>query len=291
MDKAIEYFNRALEKDPNFALAYSALSVCYASMAYFGIISTNEAMPFMKKYLAKAIEIDDNLSEVHCTVATYNAMFEWKWPESEQGVRHSLELNPNNVEALLHYGLNGLARQEFDLARKLFTKAKSIDPLSYFVELCYVFPDFCTGKLDRAVDQLSKFMNSDPPFWYGLWTLWRALSLMGKKSEAVEACKKSFLLIGRNDVVEAMEKAGIDDAFRTAADMMAEFYQHRYISPSDIAFLYIHAGMKEEAFNWLEKAIDVIDGRIMFIGCDPDWQSIREDTRFINCLKKIRLIT
>jgi serine/threonine protein kinase/Tfp pilus assembly protein PilF len=291
MDKAIEYFHKALEKDPNFALAYSALSVCYASMAYFGIVSTNEAMPFMKKYLAKAIEIDENLSEVHCTIATYNAMFEWKWPESEQGVRYSLELNPNNVEALLHYGLNRLAHQKFDLARKLFTKAKSIDPLSYFAELCYVFPDFCTGKLAYVVDQLSKFLNSDPPFWYGLWTLWRALSLMGKKSEAVKACKKSFLLTGRNDVVEAMEKAGIDDAFRIAANIMSEFYKRRYTSPSDIALLYIHAGMKKEALIWLEKAIDVIDSRSMFIGCDPDWHNIQNHPRFQSCLRKIRLLT
>jgi len=291
MDKAIEYFHKALEKDPNFALAYSVLSLCYASMAYFGIKSTREVMPNMKKYLEKALVIDENLSETHCVIGTYNALFEWKWSEAEQRIRHSVELNPNNTEALLHYGFNRSYFKQYDLARKLFERAKNIDPLSYFVELCFAYPDFCTGKFDRAVELLSKFLNTDSPFWYGLWTLWRALSLMGKKSEAVEACKKSFLLNGRNEVVEAMEKAGIDNAFQTAACIMTEVYKHHYTSPSDIAILFIHAGKKEEALIWLEKAIEVIDPRIPFIGCDPDWQNVRSDKRFINCLKKIGLRT
>jgi TolB-like protein len=290
MDKAIEYFHSALEKDPNFALAYSALETCYASMAYFGIKRTSEVLPIMKNYLQKAVEIDECLSETYCGISTMNAIFEWNWPESVKGIQRSLKLNPNNAEALLHFGFNRSFFRQFELARKLFTKAKIIDPLSYFVDLCNVYPDFCTGKLSRAIDHLSRFINSDPPFWYGLWTLWRALYLMGKKEDAVKVCKKAFLLTGLNDIAVEMENAGIDGAILVAATIMAEYYQHQYTSPSDIAILFIHAGKKEEALKWLEEAIKVIDPRIPFIGCDPDWQSVQTDPRFQSCLKKIGLM-
>ena len=127
----------------------------------------------------------------------------------------------------------------------------------------------------------------DPPFWWGLWTLWRSFSLVDNKEKAVEACKKSYIITGRSVIAEAMEKAGIDNAFLTAATILADYYQHQYTSPYDIATLFIHAGKKEEALHWLNKSIEDVDPRLHFIDVDPDWQSIRNDDRFIKHLKTI----
>ena len=87
---------------------------------------------------------------------------------------------------------------------------------------------------------------------------------MNRKEEAVEACKKYFTAIGLNDIVHAMDKAGIDNAFGTAASILAEFYQHQYSSPYNIAILFSHAGKQEEALNWVEKSIEDVDPKLLF---------------------------
>ncbi len=156
------------------------------------------------------------------------------------------------------------------MQKKLVERAQSIDPLYDYGEFCAALPDFCTAKYDRVINRLSKYLELAPPFWWGLWTLWRALSFMNRKEEAVEAYKKSFIVTGRNDVVQAMEKAGIDNAIEAAAHSMAEIYQHHYTSPYDIALLFINAGKREEALNWLEKSLDDVDPKLHFVNVDPD---------------------
>ena len=108
------------------------------------------------------------------------------------------------------------------------------------------------------------------------------------KPEAVEACKKSFSVIGRVDIVQSMEETGIENAFKTAAFKMTEVYRDHYTSPYDIAILFIHANLKDEALKWLQESIEVIDPKTHFLNADPDFQSIRNDERFIKCLTKVK---
>jgi TolB-like protein/tRNA A-37 threonylcarbamoyl transferase component Bud32/Tfp pilus assembly protein PilF len=286
-NKAIDYFNKALEKDPNYAIAYYGLGACYFCLAYFGIQRTSDVKSEMKKYIEKALEMDENLCEAYDMLGLYNSCFEWKWTEAQSAWQRSIELNPNNVMALLSYSINRSSWKDFDYAKKLVARAQNIDPLYDYGEFCATLPDFCTAKFDRVIERLSKYLKLDPPFWWGLWTLWRAFSLVGKKAEAVEACRKSYIMTGRNAIAEIMEKTGIDDAFGKAAYVLADYYQHNYTSPYDIATLFIHAGKKEEAIYWLEKSIEDVDPRLHFIDVDPDWQTILDDARFIKCLKTI----
>jgi TolB-like protein len=285
--KAVEYFHLTLEKDPNFAIAYTGLGWCYFSLAYFGIKRTSDVKSELKKYIEKALEIDENLSEAYDLLGLYNACFEWKWNEAQLAWQHSVDLSPNNVMALLSYSINRSSWRDFDFARKLVARAQEIDPLWDYGEICAALPDFCTTKYDKVVNRFSKYLELESPFWWGLWILWRTLSLMNRKAEAVEACKKSFLVIGRNDIVQAMEKVDTVSAIETAARSMAEIYKLHYTSPYDIALLFSHAGMQEDALLWLEKSIEDIDLKLHFIDVDPEWQSVRNDDRFLKYLKKI----
>ncbi|MDP2364102.1 MAG: hypothetical protein Q8M94_10065, partial [Ignavibacteria bacterium] len=214
---SIEYFHQALKVDPNYALAYYGLGFCYFAMGYFGTKKTCEVKPDMKKYIQKTLEIDENLSEGHDLLGLFNACFEWKWVEAQSAWQRSIELNPNNTVALQNYSINRISWKQFDLARKLSQRAKMIDPLSDYTELCFVFPDFYTAKYDRVIEHLSKYLEMNPPYSWGLWFLWRTLSLVGRKVEAVEACKKVFVVAGLNDIVQAMEGAGTDKAIETVA--------------------------------------------------------------------------
>ena len=290
-NKAIEYFRKALEKDPNYAIAYYGLGACYFCLAYFGLERTSTVRPEMQKYIRKALAIDENLSEAYDMLGLYNACFEWKWTEALSAWQRSLELSPSNVMALLSYSINRSSWGDFHLARELVKRAQIIDPLYDYGEFCAALPDFCTGKLDRVVERLTKYLKLDPPFWWGLWTLWRALSLTGRTAEALDACQKAFSITGREVIARMMEKAGIEDAFRTAACSLAEYYQHHYTSAYDIATLFMHAGKQEEAIFWLGKSLDDVDPRLHFLNVDPEWQQLRNDPRFVQCLKKVGFIS
>jgi serine/threonine protein kinase len=291
VEQAIAYFHQALELDPNYALAYSGLAFCYFGFTYFGIKSSSEVRPYMKEYINKAMEIDDNLSEGYNWLAIFFACLEWKWSDAQLAWHHSIELNPNNPTALQNYSINRVSWKQFDFAKELANRAKKIDPLSDYAEICGVFPDFYTGKYDLAYQRLSKYMELNPPFWWGLWYLWRTLSIVNKKDESVEACKKTFLVTGLNDIVQAMDKAGSNNAIFIAANSLAEIYKYHYVSPYDIAILFSHADCHKEALNWIEKSVEEVDPKLHWLNVDPEWQRIRNDGRFIKCLKTIGFIS
>jgi len=286
LDKSMEYLRRALEIDPNYAMAYAGLAGCYFALAYFGIKRTRDVKSEMKKCVQKALELDHNLAEGHHVLGLFIGALELKpYEEAESAFERSLELNPNNPIALQNYSINRLIIRQFAHARKLAERAKAIDPLSDFADLCVAFPDFYRAKYDLVLERISKYSQVNPPFLWGLWYLWRTLSLTKRKAEAVEVCRKLFVARGAQPIVQAMEKAGTDGAIGAAALTMAEVYRHRYVSPYDIAILFSHAGKEEEALSWVEKSVEDLDPKIHWLDVDPEWQSVREDPRFVGCVR------
>ena len=283
-DKVVALLNEALKIDPNYTPAYFGLGNAYFGMAFFGIKRTSEVITDIRKCVYKILEIDENFCEGYDLLGILLATIEWKKPEALTAWQRCMELNPNNANALRNYSILLVTLKQFDLARKLAERSKTIDPISDYSEICIVFPDFYAAKYDKALNRLSKYLVMHPPFLWGLVYLWRTLSFLGKKEEAVKACKKVFLITGMSNIVQTMDKAGVDNAFGTAAGILAEIYNYHYVSPYDIALLFSHAGKQEEALLWIEKAIEVTDTKCIFLDVDPEWKSIREDSRFKKCL-------
>ena len=267
-------------------MAYAGLAGCYFAQAYFGIKRTCDVKSEMKKCVQKALELDHNLAEGHHVLALFIGALELKpYEEAGSAYERSLELNPNNPIALQNYSINRLIIRQFAHARRLAERAKAIDPLSDFADVCVAFPDFYSAKYDLVLERISKYSEVNPPFLWGLWYLWRTLSLTKRKAEAVEVCRKLFVARGVQPVLQAMKKAGTDGAIGAAALTMAEVYKQRYVSPYDIAILFSHAAKEEEALSWVEKSVEDLDPKIHWLDVDPEWQSVREDPRFVRCVK------
>ena len=290
IDKSNDFFNEALKLDPNYALAYFGLGANFFSMTYFGLKRTREVIVDIKRCIQKILEIDENLCEGYDILGILNSCLEWKRKKAGSAWKYGLTLNPGNANAMRNYSIYLVSMGQFDLARKFAERSKAVDPLSDYSEICVAFPDFYTAKYESFAEQLSKNLHSNTPFVWGLWFLWRTFSLMDRKEESVEACKKFFLAVGVNDIVYAMDKAGIDNAVGTAANILAGIYEHHYSSPYDIAILLSHAGKMEEALNWVEKSIEEIDPKLHFLNVDPEWQKVRNDERFVGWLKKIDFV-
>jgi len=291
VDKATEYYNEALKLDPNYALAYFGLGMNFFSKAYFGLNRTSEILQDFKKCIYKVLEIDENLSEGYDLLGLLNGCIEWKQAEADSAYKHGLELNPNNVNLLRDYCINRISAGQFDLARKIAERAKTYDPLSDYTELCVVFSDFYKAKYDRAFQHLSKYSEITHPFLWGLMFLWRTLSFMNRKQEAIDVCKKIFLIVGMKEIVQSIDKAEINNAFNIAANGLVEIYKCNYFSPYDIAILFSHAEKPEEALHWIEKAVEDIDPKLHFLNVEPEWHYLHNDERFLKCVKKVGLIS
>ena len=290
VEKSIEYFKRAIEKDPNFATAYAALAGSYILIAYFGVKRSREVKPIIMNYLQKALEINPNDAAAYHVLAFFTAVIELKHAEAQRAYKHSLELNPNDPMALQNYSINRVSVGQFEYARKLAKRAKIIDPLSDYIEMCNSLPDFYTTNYEKVLKRLIKFNDVEPPFLWGLWFLWRTYSIIGKKAEAVEVVKKIFSSMGANEIVQAMEKAGIDNAFYTTANILAGIYKQHYTSPYDIAIFFSHAGNQEKALHWIDIAFEEMDPKLHFLNVDPEWKDVRNNECFKEYVRKIGLV-
>ena len=156
----LEYFNKALEKDPNFAPAYFGLGATYFVMMWFGIKSTKEVLLYMKKYAKKALELDESHWGGYHLLALLKACYEFKHDESTSAYRRGLELNPGDTLLLSDYGMHNISLGKFDTAKKFTDKAVIIDPLSDFAYLVGQYSDFCKMKFEQVAEHLNKFMTS-----------------------------------------------------------------------------------------------------------------------------------
>jgi serine/threonine protein kinase len=285
VDKSIAYFTQAIEKDPNFAPAYAGIAGCYFLIGYFAVRRSAEVRPLMKEYIQKTLELDPNISQGYHVLGAFTACMEWKHAEAELAYKRSLELNPHDTMALQHYSINRLSAGEFEHARILAAMAKRIDPLSDYIELCVAFPDFYSGRYDLALERISKLAELNPPFLWGMWFLWRTLSLTGKSREAVDVCRRLFAVMNVTPVVQAIERSAVEEALGAAASAMTAIYRHRYVSPYDIAILFAHAGQQEEALAWVGTSVQEREPKLHFLNVDPEWRSLRADPRFQSYLE------
>ncbi|MGE5682793.1 MAG: TPR end-of-group domain-containing protein, partial [Bacillota bacterium] len=285
-EKCIGLYNEALNLDPNYALAYYGLGYTHFGNAVMGLKRPSEIIGDFRKCVNRILEIDKNLSEGYDLLGLLKAVFEWNKPEAQKAWQHCLELNPNSANALANISILFSTKRQFDLAKKYAERARAIDPLSEYTESSIVYHDFYTNQFDKVYKRLSKYLDVKSRFLVGLLYLWRTLTFLNRKAEAVKVCKEIFLIIGLNDVASAMDKAGIDNAFLTAADILAEIYKHHYLSPYDIALLYSHAGKQEQAMHWIEEALEVTDPKVIYINAEPEWRNIREEQRFKKYIKK-----
>ncbi|HEX2867433.1 MAG TPA: protein kinase [Ignavibacteriales bacterium] len=285
-DRSIELYSEALKLDPDYALAYYGLAYVLFGKTIFGLKRTSEVIEEFRKCVYRILEIDDNLSEGYDLLGLLKAVYEWKKSEGLKAEEHCLELNPNSVNGLTNYSIIFSTLRQFDLAKKYAEKAYAIDPLSEYSKTSLIYTHFYTEPYENTYKVLSQFLERKPPFLHAMLYFWRTLSFMNRKEEAVEVCRQVFVISGMNDIAMAMDKAGVDKAFNTAADILSERYKHKYTSPYDIALLYSHAGKQEVALQWVEESLNAADPKVIYMNIDPEWESSRGEARFQEYLKK-----
>jgi TolB-like protein/Tfp pilus assembly protein PilF len=300
--QSIGYFQQAIAKDPEFALAYAGLAEAYNLSNIFGVYSAKESLPQAKVAATKAIELDLSLSEAYTALGMAKSHYDFDFPGAQEAFLKAIELNPNSANAHLFYSncyLLPMGRGAEAIAEN--KKALELDPLSIpinnFLGAMYAY----TGDYEKSYEQFQYTIKMEPSFPLAHAWLSDLLAIQGKYKEAIQEFQKSQLLSGVDPGEAAKEAASRLDAFEKGGEQ--GYWQHllqemlqaekRGQPPplaTAVASLYAATGDKENAFHWLDRGYEEREGQaITLLKVEPSFDSLRSDPRYAKMLRKLGL--
>lgn len=292
-DNALKYFQLALEKDPNYALAHAGIANTWLMRGDAGVVPAREAFPKVKAAVSRAIELDDTLAEVHEISGNAKFLYEWDWSGAESEFQRAIQLNPNYADAHSFYSDFLISMRRFEEAAAESERALELDPLSSFLHCFRGWHLVYLRQYDDAIAQLQKTLSADPNFSSAHLGLWGAFHQKGMLEEALEEAKKFFAALGDREVEQSLvggyDEDGYPGAMRRAAAMLAERASRTYVPAMRIARLYAHASEKDRAFEWLERAYEKRETPLIHLSVGWDWDSLRDDPRFQDLLQRMNL--
>ena len=290
LEKAVEYLKRAIAIDPKYALAHAQLAETYATIGDWGQLPPREAFPRAKEAAQIALEINDSLAEARCALAQVKYVFERDWRSAEEEYKKGLSLNPSYAAGHKSYGEFLTRAGRFDEAQRAYNKASEIDPLSLIIRSQVAWPLMHSRQYDLAIEQLKSVLEMDPNFEPAQDYLRRALFskyiAKGMYKEALEECQKSNNQM-RTGIVYAKMGRKIE-AQEILMNLMAQS-EHNAEATLWVAQLCFALEENDQGFQWLEKAYEYKHHELSFIKIWPDFDSVRDDPRFKDMLKRVGL--
>jgi serine/threonine protein kinase len=291
---SIEYYNQAIEKDPNYALAYAGLSEAYGLLPSYAAVLPQDSFPQAKAAAQKALSIDDTLAEAHVGLANVLTSYDWNFAGAERELRRAIELNPNYATA--HQWLSDgplVATGRFDEAIAEMKRAQELDPLSLIINAEVGLMYRYARQPDKAIEQLRKTIEMDQSFYFAHWSLGRAYVMKGAFSQALSEYQIARRLVDDPYILGMMGHAYAvsgrrDEALKTI-DQLKEISKRQYVKAITFAEIYAGLGDKEQAFQWLEKSYEERAPDLIFIRIDPIFDNLHSDPRFADLVRRIGL--
>jgi serine/threonine protein kinase len=292
--KAIEYFNRATEKDPGYALAYTGLADCYALLGTYALLEPGEGFPKAKAATTKALTLDPQLAEAHTSLANILTSYDWDFARAEEEFKRAIELNPNYPTARQWYAEYLQAMGRFDEAIAEIRRAQQLDPLSLIISAVAGRIYYCARRYDEAIGELEKTIQIERRFGPAYAFLCEAYLKKGMYEKAILAAQEPVKFAPGTSVYltilgNAYATSGKRDEAEKVLAEITELSKRQYVQPSYISLLYSGLGDKDRAIEWLEKAYVNRDDRLIFVITDPMIDNIRSDSRFQEIVRRIGL--
>lgn len=291
LNMAIEFFQQAIAKDPDYALAYTGLADCYAIIAFYSNIPPKPAFEEAKKATAKALEIDNTLAEAHASLAFVKEYYEWDWPGADKEYKKAIELNPGYATAHQWYGMYFMKLGKFEKARRELQRALRYDPGSLIIGADLGLPFYFKRQYEKAIEQYCKLLQTAQDFIWARFFLGWAYERSGRFSEAIEEFQKARVIDDRPEVSAMIAHTYAVSGRRSEAigilTSLEEQSRHHYISPYYIALIFAGLDDKERAFRWLEKAHSDRNEWLVWLKVDPRFNCLRTDPRFPELLSRI----
>jgi len=294
LTRAIGYFERATQLDPNYALAYAGLSDCYAiiSAEIFGTMPASEAAPKARAAAVRALELDPTLAEAQTSLATEKFNYEWDWSGAAQGFERAIGLNPSYATAYQRYSLYLIAMGRAQDSFAQIQKARELDPLSLSINFSLGWRLYMARQYDAAITQLKDTLEMDPSYELPHLVAGQAYEQKGNYALAIPELRKAVELSrGTPLMVSALAHAYARSGNRTEAEKLLAQLQaksmNQYVSPYYFAIVCVGLGRTEEALDWLEKAFGDRSNGLVFLKVEPELDDLRSNSRFIALQQKL----
>ena len=282
LDRSISHFDRALQIDPNFALAYAAEAEAYIPLAARGYRAPKEPFAKAREMATKALALDETLPEAHNALAAVR-FNQYDWAGAEKEFKRAIELNPSYVTAHLWHGyfLEALGQQSANLAeRKL---GQELDPLNLAAGSGVGRAYFYLGQYDKAIEEQRKTLELNPGFDQALEGLGEVYEAKAMYADAITVYGKAGALASLGHAYAA---SGRKAEARKILRKLDQQSKHRYVSPYERALIYTGLGENDQALAWLEKAEEQ-SVPLHHINVDPRFNSLRSDRRYQQLLRRI----
>jgi len=290
--KGLEYFERAIAQDPEYALAHAALAMVYTELGEVGALRPDEAYTRAKAASARALELDSGLGEAHCMLAFIKAVCDFDWAGAEAEFKRALELTPNSADTYDLYGRMCLALERNGEALAMEQRAQELDPLAHRADVARAL--LRAGRNDEALEAATRAIELDPHYARGHATLGWAYLKKGIVERGVAELETAVSLSPGDTLWLAQlgEAYGIVGNVAGARDVLRqleELSRRRFVSPYHMALVYTGLGEQETAIDWLERAYEGRSGPVYSIKGSFLFTSLHGHPRFTALLKKMNL--
>jgi eukaryotic-like serine/threonine-protein kinase len=258
-EKAIEYFQGAIAKDPNDALSYAGLANAYRGLSSL-YMAPLDAMPKAKAAAARALELDETLAEPHASLGTVKLFHDWDWPGAEKEFRRALELNPSLVEAHLGEATYLATLGRFDDALAEDKLALALDPASPRARVASLSHSYLARRFDGTIEECRKTIELAPNVGTPHAILGLVLSSEGRSADAIVEAQNGARLSGSPSHLAMLgyvyARAGNRTEAKNVIQQLAEQSKQRYVCSFDVAGIYVGLGEPDRGLRWLEKAFN-----------------------------------
>lgn len=295
LKKAIAHFERATERDPNYALAYSGLADCYTLLGSAGYDAEipHEALAKARGAVMKALEIDQDLAEAQTSLGLVRFRMDWDWVGAEVAFRRALELNSGHASALHFLSLLLSALGRADEAIASIQRAREFDPLSLIIGTAVGRVHHFARQYDAAIEECRKTLEMEPAFAGAHLDLGLALLQKSMFGEAIGELSQALTLSADRSIALAVlgyayALAGDKVAGLQVLDQLHDRARRYDISSLHMAYVHVGLGDVDRAFEWLEKSYQERAGLLVFLKVEPIFDPLRSDPRFAELLRRLQ---
>jgi serine/threonine-protein kinase len=294
VSKSIEYFEAAIAKSPDYALAYAGLADAWGVVGHWGVVAPREATLKRDAALGRAMELGPQLAEVRTPLAMRKAFYEWDWIGAEREFRSILKTAPGSSEVFVSFAVVLQAMGRFDEARSIADRALAVDPLWPRANLLPAWLLFHQGQYDSAIEHARKLLEMDPNQAAAFTIIGRSYERKRKYTEAIQYLEKAVSLSpGNAEIIAALGYAYAQSGNRAGAQevlrRLHELAARRRVSPVQLAIVHAGLGQSKTALDHLEKGYAERDGMLIQLKVNPYYENLRGEPGFRNLLKRIGL--
>jgi serine/threonine-protein kinase len=292
IQKAIELFQQAVEKDPLCAQGHVGIADCYNVSAILALMDPRVAYAKSKEAVAKALGIDEDLAEVHASLGWIRTFHDWDWAGAEAEFLRAFELNPNYANAHYFYCLYLAVMGRYDESFAESSRALELDPVDLVFNSIQAVTLYWGRRYDAAIEQFQKTLDMDPNFYIANLYLGSALGAKARWQEAVETLRKASAVSPGNPfaighIGYALAASGRKKEALGVLDQLEELSKERFVGSYNKALIHLGLRADDRVFECLESAFVEKDSWLPMSNTLPLWDSVRSDPRFIALMRRV----